>query len=86
MIKKTLQNRKKRKQKLLTISPSSENNNSSITKLNWINTFGKTWLTDKFYEGDYENENVQVTKNNNSSDKESDREVSNFLSCDKWLP
>ena len=52
--------KRKRKQTLLTVSPSSESNNSSITKLNWINTFGKKRLIDKFYEGDYENENVQV--------------------------
>ena len=38
----------------------------------------------------YENENVQVLENNNSSDQESGREVSDFLSsedfCDEWLP
>ena len=82
--------KKKRKQKLLTVIPSSESNNSSTTKLNLIDTFGKKRLTDKFYEGDYENENAQVTENNNSSDKESDVEVSKFLlskdSCDEWLP
>ena len=87
--------KKRRKQKVLTASPSSESNNSSITKLNWINTFGKKKrLIDKFYEDDYENENVQATENNNSSYKESDSEVSsfeaNFLSsedsCDEWLP
>ena len=62
--------KKRRKQKVLTASPSSESNNSSITKLNWINTFGKKKrLIDKFYEGDYENENVQATENNNSSYK-----------------
>ena len=77
---KTPQNRKKkRKQKLLTASSSSESNNSSITKLNWINTFGKKRLIDKFYGGDYENENAQVTENNNSNDKESDMDVSFFL-------
>ena len=74
--------KKKEKAKLLTVRPSSESNNSSITKLNWINTFGKNGLIDKFYEGDYEN--------SNSSDKEGDREVSDFLSsedyCDEWLP
>ena len=32
-----------------------------------------------FYEGDDENENVQVPENNNSSNKESDRGVSDFL-------
>ena len=31
--------KRKRKQKLLNISPSAESNNSSITKLNWINPF-----------------------------------------------
>ena len=31
---------------------------------------------------DYENENVQVPENNNSCDKESDREVSDFLSSE----
>ena len=76
--------KRKRKQKLLTVIPSSEINNFSITKLNKINTFGKKGLVDKFYEGDYENEN------NNSSYKGSDREVSDFLSsedsCDEWLP
>ena len=45
---------------------------------------------DKFYEGDYENENVQVPESNNSSDKESNKEVSDFLSSedsyDEWLP
>ena len=58
--------------------------------MNWINTFGKKRLIDKFYEGDYENENAQVTENNNSSDKESDMDVSGFLfskdSCEEWLP
>ena len=34
---------------------------------------------DKFYEGGYENENVQVPENNNSSDRESDREFQIFL-------
>ena len=51
---------------------------SSITKLNW-----------KIYEGGKENENVQVPENNNSSDKESNWEVSDFFSsedsCDEWL-
>ena len=36
-------------------------------------------VIDKFYEGDDENENVQVPENNNSSDKGSDRGVSDFL-------
>ena len=58
--------------------------------MNWINTFGKKRLIDKFYEGDCENENAQVTENNNSSDKESDMDVSGFLfskdSCEEWLP
>ena len=52
-----------------------------------LNTFGKKRLIN---EGDYENENVQVPENNSSSDKESNREVSDFLSsedsCDEWLP
>ena len=132
--------KRKRKQTLLTVSPSSESNNSSITKLNWINPFSarilwktgikkkkkhpilkgyisktrtnsefsskqccflfvvidkkifidKKRLTDKFYEGDYENENVQVPENNNSSDKKNKKKVSDFLSsedsCDEWLP
>ena len=34
---------------------------------------------DKFYEGGYEKENVQVPENNNSSDRESDREFQIFL-------
>ena len=34
---------------------------------------------DKFYEGGYEEENVQVPENNNSSDRESDREFQIFL-------
>ena len=34
------------------------------------------------YEGEYKNENVQVPENNNSSDKESDKEVSDFLSSE----
>ena len=87
---KTSQNRKKKKAKILTVSPSSESNNSSTTKLNWNNTFGKKRLIDKFYEGAYENEKAQVTENNNSSYKESDMDVSDFLfredSCDEWLP
>ena len=33
--------KKKRKWKLATVSPSSESDNSSITKLNWVNTFGR---------------------------------------------
>ena len=52
--------------------------------------FGKKRLIDKFYEGDYGNENVQVIENNNSSDNESNLDVSDFLfskdSCNKWLP
>ena len=52
-----------------------------------LNTFGKKRLIN---EGDYENGNVQVPENNSSSDKESNREVSDFLSsedsCDEWLP
>ena len=43
------------------------------------NTFEKKRLID---EGDYENENAQVPENNNSSDKESNREVSDFLSSE----
>ena len=31
--------KRKRKQAILTLSPSSESNNSSITKMNWINPF-----------------------------------------------
>ena len=58
--------------------------------MNWINTFGKKRLIDKFYEGGKENENVQVPENNNSSDNESDCEISDFLSSehsrDEWLP
>ena len=50
----------------------------------------KKRLIDKFYEGNYENENVQVTESNNSSDKGSDREVSDFVSsedsCNEWAP
>ena len=41
----------------------------------------------KFGEGDYENENIQLPENNNSSDKESDKDVSDFISgedsCDE---
>ena len=51
--------KRKRKQKLITVSSSSEND-SNITELNQINTFGKKRLADKFFEGDNENENVQV--------------------------
>ena len=43
-----------------------------------------------FYDGGDANENVQVPENNNSSVKESDKEVSDFLSgedsCDEWRP
>ena len=82
--------KRKRKQKLITVSPSSESDDSGITELNRINTFGKKRLIDKFYEGDNENENVQVPEKNNSSENESDWEVSDFLSsedsCDEWLP
>ena len=60
--------KRKRKQKLLTVSLSSNRNNSSITKVNQINRLGKKRLLDKFYQGDCENENVQVPENNNSSD------------------
>ena len=35
--------------------------------------------SDKFYGGGYEEENVQVPENNNSSDRESDREFQIFL-------
>ena len=82
--------KRKRKQKLITVSPSSESDDSGITELNRINTFGKKRLIDKFYEGDNENENVQVPEKNNSSENESDWKVSDFLSsedsCDEWLP
>ena len=75
-MKKTLQNRKDRESK--TVSPSSESDDFSITKLNW-----------KIYEGGKENQNVQVPENNNSSDKESNWEVSDFFSsedsCDECL-
>ena len=33
--------KKKRKQKLITVSPSSESNDSSTTEMNQINTFSK---------------------------------------------
>ena len=82
--------KRKRKQKLITVSPSSESGNSSSAELNRINTFGKSGLIDKFYESENENENVQVPEKNNSSDNESDWEVSDFLSskdsCDECLP
>ena len=61
-------------------TPSSSD--SSISKLNRSNTFGKKVLIDTFYDGDYGKENVQVPENNNSSDKESDREVPDFLSSE----
>ena len=52
--------------------------------------FIKNRLIDKFYEGDYKNENAQVPENNNSSDKESNKEIFDFVSgediCDDWLP
>ena len=38
----------KRKQKILTVGPSPEINKSSITKLNWINTFSKKDLLKSF--------------------------------------
>ena len=76
--------KKKRKWKLTTVSPSSESDNSSISKLNWINTLGKKILIDN------ENENVQVPENNNANYNESEWEVSDFISSehssDEWLP
>ena len=75
----------KRKQKLITASPSSESGDASIIKLNCVNAFGKKRLIDKFYEGYDKNENAQVPENNNSSDKESDKEVSDFLLTRKFL-
>ena len=39
---------RKRKQKLITASPSSESGDSSITKLNYLNTFGKKKLLISF--------------------------------------
>ena len=36
--------KRKREQKLITLNPSSESDDSSTTKLNWINTFGKKRL------------------------------------------
>ena len=42
----------------------------------------KKRLIDKIYESDYENENVQVPENNNSSNKESGSEVLDFLSSE----
>ena len=84
------QPKRMRTQKLLTVSPSTESDDSRISKLNRINTFGKKRLIDKFYEGDFEKKNVQVPENNNLSDKESETGVSDFLSskdsCDEWLP
>ena len=51
--------------------------------LNWIGVIRLVKrLIDKFYEGVYEKENVLVPENNDSSDKKSDREVSDFLSCE----
>ena len=47
---------------LLTLSPSFESNNSSITELNRIQTFGKKRLIDKFYEGEYESARKQLFK------------------------
>ena len=39
---------------------------------------------------EYENQNAQVIENNNSRDKESDRDVSEIFpnkdSCGEWLP
>ena len=43
-----LQPKGKRKQKLLAVGPSSKINKSSITKLNWINTFGEKDLLVSF--------------------------------------
>ena len=50
---------------IIIVSPSFKSNDLSIAELNWINTFGKKRLVDKFYEGDNENKNVQVPENNN---------------------
>ena len=81
--------KRKRKKKLITVNPSSKSGDSSIIKLNQINTFGRKRLIDKFYKGDCENENVQVPENSNSSNDESYWEVSDFLSsndsCDECL-
>ena len=74
--------KRKRKQKLITVTPCSENKDSSITELNRINTFGKKRLIDKFYEGDDGKENIQVPEKSNSSDKESDWEVFDVLSSE----
>ena len=45
---------------------------------------------DKFCQEDDDNKNVQVLEDNNSSDNESDWNVSDFLSsedsCDDWSP
>ena len=84
MMKKALHKRKE-KAKLITASPSSESGDSSITKLNCVNVLGKKRLNDKFYEGYNKNQNDQVPENNNSSDKESDKEVSDFLLTRKFL-
>ena len=46
---------------------------------------GKKRLIDKFYEGYNKNQNDQAPENNNSSDKESDKEVSDFLLTRKFL-
>ena len=46
--KKILEPKGKRKQKLLTVDPRPEINKFSITKLNWINTFGKKDLLKSF--------------------------------------
>ena len=46
--------------------------------MNQSNTFGKKRLIKKFYEGEYENKNVQVPENNNSSDKKSHLEFQTF--------
>ena len=47
--------------------------------MNRSNTFGKKRLIEKFYEGDYENKNVQVPENNNSSDKKKSLGISDFM-------
>ena len=55
--------------------------------MNRSNTFCKTRFTDKFDEVNYEDENVRVPGNNNSSDKEIDRDVADLVSgkdfCDE---
>ena len=54
---------------------------TTLVSLNWIEVilFGEKRYIERFYEDDYENENVIELQNNNSSDKKVTGKFENFF-------